>query len=71
MIAVYYVFGFTNGYVSDISTASDIQFITIGDVESGGSYYGSFAVNVGTRPANLASKGVESTYAQDGWFSRS
>lgn len=71
MTQVDYVFAFTNGYVSTISTDGDINFITIGDIIIDGSSYGAVGLNLGTRAAPLVSRSSGFSFAQDGWFSRS
>ena len=70
MIGVEQVFAFTNGYVSTIDTTTPIDFITIGDIEVDGSFFGAYGINVGTRPAALTSDSVGFTFAQVGYFSR-
>jgi len=71
MVQVDYVFAFTNGYVSTISTDGDIDYITIGDVVIDGSSYGAVGLNLGTRATALVSSSGGFSFAQDGWFSRS
>lgn len=70
MIGVDYVFSFTNGYVSTISTSSAIDFITIGNLESDGEFYGAYYINDGGRPSVLVDEDGE-FYAKETWFSRS
>jgi hypothetical protein len=70
MNGVNYVIRLTNGYVLSIPTNAPIDYVETGNLVSGGEVYGSYFIDVGTRPSLLVDSQKQS-YAQQPWFTRS